>query len=76
MIPAWLMVILVKVVLPIIIQELVKSKLISQLEADGIEDLAGLINVLKGIKTYSEPEDFPNPPPKTRTPNNLNKGVA
>lgn len=73
MIPAWAMTILIKVVLPLLIQELVKSGVISQLEADGIEDLGGLVKVLKGVKFYSAPSDFPNPPPETVAPNNLNK---
>lgn len=69
------MTIFIKVVLPVIIQELIKSGVLSKLEGESIEDLGGLINTLKNIKTYSQPSDFPNPPPETSTPNNLNKGA-
>jgi len=73
--PAWLIPILIKVVLPFVVQELVKSKIITQLEADGIQDLASFVKAIGSIKSYHDPKDFPNPPPETSTPNNLNKGV-
>ena len=57
--PAWIVPILVKIVLPFVVQELVKSGVLSEIQAAAVKDVASLITVLKNLKTYSSPSDFP-----------------
>lgn len=64
---------LIKFILPILLQKLVKSGIITALEAEGIKTLEDLKSYISNLKTYSTLKDFPNPPPDS-TPNNLTVG--
>ena len=53
-----LVTILLKFVLPLVLQELVKSKLMSEAEAAGIKTLDDFIVWVRALKTYPEyPQD-------------------
>ena len=61
---------LIKYVLPVILNELVKSGVISQLTANGIKDFEDFKMFIKNLKYYSAPTDFPDAPPMP-TPDNV-----
>lgn len=60
-----------KEILPFVLKELVQSGVMNQLTASAITSYEQFLSFMKGIKTYSAPTDFPNPPPQELTPNNL-----
>lgn len=66
---------LIKFVLPLILNYLVKKGALTVLEAEGIEDLGQLAVFIKGLRTYQEypsikDGDFERMPPATT---NLNR---
>lgn len=64
--PVWLVPLLIRYVLPVILQAAYKSGLINLVERE-------IIKFGMSLKTYHEPEDFPLPPPALNTNRNLNK---
>lgn len=58
--PAWLITILIKAVLPIILEDLVKAGLLSEAGKVAIHYGIDFDQFLKGIKTYDDPiKDYP-----------------
>lgn len=66
--PPLLLSLLLKIVLPEVLKLLVSAKIISQLEADGINGWEALKVKLSNIKFY---RDFPNDPPGQTNISNL-----
>lgn len=60
----------IKLVLPLLLQELVKSGAMTQLTASTITCYEDFSSWLKTLQTYSAPIDFPNPPSEP-TPCNI-----
>jgi hypothetical protein len=67
-VPAWLLPIVIKFVVPEVLSLLVKSGLINSVEADIAKGAINLEQGLKSIKTYRE---YPDSLPAMATPNNL-----
>lgn len=61
---------LIKLLLPLLLEILVKSGAMTQIEAASITCVEDFIGWIKSLKTYSASTDFPNPPPDP-CPNNL-----
>lgn len=64
--------ILLKYGLPLIFSILEKLGLVDKAEKLAIKYGYTVLKDVEGVRTYSAPSDFPNPPP-TPTPNNINK---
>lgn len=62
--PAWAITLLVRFVLPLLIQLAVRNNLIGELTG-------ALAKFGLSLKSDHEPKDFPSAPPATMTPNNL-----
>jgi hypothetical protein len=69
--PAWLLTILIKFVLPEVLSLLVNAKIISQAEADLIDTWEQLKTKLQNVKFYRE---YPNDPPGQTNVHNFTRG--
>lgn len=73
--PAWVIPFLVKYLLPFLLNELVKQKVLTQLEADSINTVGDFVVWVQSLKTYQEypsqkDGDFERMPPAST---NLNR---
>ena len=69
--PSWLLPILLKYVLPIVIQWLQKEGYINAAESLAAKGAVDIYKEVKSIKVYSAPEDYPNPPSENPATTNL-----
>lgn len=53
---------------------LLKTGILTHAEAMAVRIWYDTKRFAENVKTYHEPEDFPNPPPEIRTPNNIKRG--
>lgn len=60
-----------KYLLPFVVEQLRKAGAIDAATKFAAMSLIDFINFAKTIKTYHEPEDFPNPPQKPKSTCNL-----
>ncbi|MGB9154406.1 MAG: hypothetical protein WCD70_15120 [Alphaproteobacteria bacterium] len=74
--PVWLVPLLVKYGIPLVISILQKTGIISGVEADGIKAGTHVLKAVESVKTYSQPDDFPDAvnqiPVQTNLTNNGN----
>ena len=69
--PLWLLPFLLKYGVPVVIAILEKSGLTNWAEKVAVKAGYSLLEDVKGLKRYSAPSDYPNPPNPNPTPNNL-----
>lgn len=76
--PAWMLAALVKYVLPLVLSELLKTHAATHAEALAVKLGMNTYVDIKGLKKFSAPTDFPNPPPQDvaqgQQNSNINKG--
>ena len=72
--PVWLTTLLIKVVLPIILADLVKSGMMSTASELAVKYGVDFEQFLMSLEFYSKPSDFPSPPPGATNESNVTVG--